>query len=151
MRVVLTRVKHASVSVGGQQVGKIDQGLLALCGFDEHDKSRDLRWTLEKMAKLRIFSDAAGKMNLSANDLGCPLLLVSQFTLFAEVLKGNRPSFTKAAGPAKAQALYEEAIAIAREYFSQVETGIFAADMQVESMNDGPVTILIDSRDKYPL
>jgi D-aminoacyl-tRNA deacylase len=151
MRLLLTRVNEASVKVGNQKVGEINKGLLALCGFDENDVVRDIRWSIEKAARLRIFNDDSDRMNLSAKELQLPLLLISQFTLLAQVIKGNRPSFNLAAAPAEAEVLYEETILIARENFTHLETGIFGEDMQVLSVNDGPVTFLIDSREKFPV
>ena len=150
MKVVLTRVNEASVKVDNQVIGEIDKGLLALCGYDKWDQEKDLIWILEKCSNLRIFSDENGKMNLSASTLNLPILLISQFTLLADSRKGNRPSFIGAGDPKEAEQLYLKTAELAQKYFHKVETGKFAADMKVSSINDGPVTLILDSRDKYP-
>ena len=149
MKVVLTRVKKASVIVDNEIIGEIGQGLLALCGYDKWDEEKDLIWMLEKCSNLRIFSDENGKMNLSASKLNLPILVISQFTLLADCRKGNRPSFIGAGDPSKAEILYLKTIELAQKYFSKVECGKFAADMKVDSVNDGPVTLLLNSREKF--
>ena len=138
---VVQRVKNARVEVDGQITGQIEQGLLALVCAEQGDTEAEADKLLAKMLKLRIFSDAAGKMNLSLQDVGGGLLVVSQFTLAADTKGGNRPSFTNAAAPADGQRLYDYFVAQARAAHPQVGTGIFAADMQVHLVNDGPVTI----------
>jgi D-tyrosyl-tRNA(Tyr) deacylase len=147
MRVVLQRVISASVEVDGTVTGKIDQGLLILLGIEHNDSPKEIEWLVKKIAGLRIFSDEAGKMNLSVQEIKGGLLVVSQFTLFASTKKGNRPGFTRAAIPAVAIPLYEEFVShLAATTQLQVETGIFGADMKVSLVNDGPVTIIIDTQ-----
>ena len=149
MRIVLQRVKSASVSIEGTVVGEIEQGFLLLVGVGPDDTRDDASYLARKIAGMRIFSDENGKMNLSIDQVGGKILSVSQFTLFADTKKGNRPSFTGAAGPEAANKLYEEFNEILRtEYGLIVETGEFGADMQVSIVNDGPVTIVIDSKTK---
>ena len=149
MRALLQRVAHASVTVAGEIVGKIDHGLLVLLGVGPDDTATDRDWLLQKIIQLRIFSDDAGKMNLSVQDVGGGILVVSQFTLFADSSKGNRPSFTGAAPPTVGQAGYEDFVAQLRTRFAGVvATGRFGADMQVDLCNDGPVTIWLDSRER---
>lgn len=138
---VVQRVKNARVEVDGQITGQIEQGLLALVCAEQGDTEAEADKLLTKMLKLRIFSDDAGKMNLSLQDVGGGLLVVSQFTLAADTKGGNRPSFTNAAAPADGQRLYDYFVAQARAAHPEVGTGIFAADMQVHLVNDGPVTI----------
>ena len=138
---VVQRVKTARVDVDGQITGQIEQGLLALVCAEQGDTEAEADKLLTKMLKLRIFSDDAGKMNLSLQDVGGGLLVVSQFTLAADTKGGNRPSFTNAAAPADGQRLYDYFVAQARAAHPEVGTGIFAADMQVHLVNDGPVTI----------
>lgn len=146
MRAVIQRVSQASVSVDGSIVGRIDQGLLVLLGVAAGDGATDLNYLLKKTVNLRIFEDSAGKMNLALRDVGGSVLVVSQFTLHGDVRRGNRPSFIQAADPNIAEALYEEFVNRVREEGIDVQTGIFQADMQVSLTNDGPVTIIIDSR-----
>ena len=147
MKIVLQRVKSASVSIEGSVVGEIDQGFLLLVGVGPDDTRDDASYLARKIAGMRIFSDENGKMNLSIDQVGGKILSVSQFTLFADTKKGNRPSFTGAASPEAANKLYEEFNEILRtEYGLIVETGEFAADMQVSLVNDGPVTILLDTK-----
>ena len=147
MRIVLQRVKSASVSIEGTVVGEIEQGFLLLVGVGPDDTRDDASYLARKIAGMRIFSDENGKMNLSIDQVGGKILSVSQFTLFADTKKGNRPSFTGAASPEAANKLYEEFNEILRtEYGLIVETGEFAADMQVSLVNDGPVTILLDTK-----
>ncbi|MDR2791838.1 MAG: D-tyrosyl-tRNA(Tyr) deacylase [Tannerellaceae bacterium] len=149
MRVVVQRVRQASVSVAGAVVSEIGQGLLVLVGVEVTDTEADIAWLAKKICGLRIFSDEAGLMNRSLADIGGSVLLVSQFTLFAAVKKGNRPSFLRAAAPEKAQGLYEALReAIRQESGREVGAGIFGADMQVALLNDGPVTILIDTQNR---
>ncbi len=146
MRVVVQRVKEASVTVDNQIVGKINRGLLVLLGVGEGDDKKDLEYLLDKVLGLRIFEDEKGKMNLSLIDVGGQLLVVSQFTLYGDVRKGKRPSFTESAHPDIADKMYEDFVQIARDRGVIVETGIFGAHMDVSLINDGPVTIMIDSK-----
>ena len=149
MRIVLQRVKSASVSIEGLVVGEIEQGFLLLVGVGPNDTRDDAPYLARKIAGMRIFSDENGKMNLSIDQVGGKILSVSQFTLFADTKKGNRPSFTGAASPEAANKLYEEFNEILRtEYGLIVETGEFGADMQVSLVNDGPVTILLDTKNQ---
>jgi len=151
MQALLQRVRRARVVVDGQTVGEIGQGLLVLLCAEQGDTEAQADKLLAKLLKLRIFSDAQGKMNLSVQDLdgaGTPggLLIVSQFTLAADTTGGNRPSFTQAASPAEGRRLYDYFVAQARQMHTTVQTGVFAADMQVELVNDGPVTIPLTMR-----
>lgn len=149
MRIVLQRVKSASVSIEDSVVGEINQGFLLLVGVGPEDTSDDASYLARKIAGMRIFSDENGKMNLSIDQIGGKILSVSQFTLFADTKKGNRPSFTGAASPEAANQLYEEFNEILRrEYDLTVETGEFGADMQVSLVNDGPVTIILDTKNQ---
>ena len=149
MRIVLQRVKSASVAIEGTVVGEIEQGFLLLVGVGPDDTRDDASYLARKIAGMRIFSDENGKMNLSIDQVGRKILSVSQFTLFADTKKGNRPSFTGAASPEAANKLYEEFNEILRtEYGLIVETGEFGADMQVSLVNDGPVTILLDTKNQ---
>ena len=145
MRAVLQRVSRARVSVDGENVGEIDKGILVLLGVSREDTEKDSIYILEKMINLRIFEDADGKMNRSLLDTEGELLVVSQFTLYADVRKGRRPSFIEAALPEKANELYEFFVTEARKQIKKVETGRFQAMMDVELVNDGPVTIIVDS------
>ena len=146
MRIVLQRVKCASVTVDGKICGKIDQGLMALVGFCHEDSAELLEPMAEKMINLRIFEDPDGKMNLSLPDVGGELLAISQFTLYADCIKGRRPSFNLAMGGEDANKLYERFVDVCRQKLGKdVQTGIFGADMKVELLNDGPVTIILDS------
>jgi len=144
MKIVLQRVSSASVKVDNEIVGSIDHGMLLLIGFSSSDAEESILPTLEKIVKLRIFSDEEGKMNKSVLDVNGSALLVSQFTLYADTKKGNRPSFIEAARPEVAIPLYEFFIAEMKKRISKVETGIFGADMKVELVNHGPVTIVFD-------
>ena len=144
MKIVLQRVSSASVIVDSKIVGRIEHGLLLLIGFSSADTEESILPTIEKIVKLRIFSDEEGKMNKSVLDIEGSMLLISQFTLYADTKKGNRPSFIEAARPEQAIPLYEFFIAEMRKRITQVETGIFGADMKVELVNDGPVTIVFD-------
>jgi len=147
MRVLLQRVSRASVTIAGEVSGQIGQGLLLLLGVEQEDTDDDIDWLCSKLSKLRIFSDEAGKMNLSVVDVDGGLLVVSQFTLFASTRKGNRPGFTRSAPPEIAVPLYEQFVRrLGEEAGRPVATGEFGADMQVELINDGPVTIWIDSK-----
>ena len=149
MRLVLQRVSSASVTVDDSITGQIGPGLLILAGIEHDDTADDLSWLLSKVTQMRIFADAEGKMNLSVKDSGGDLLVVSQFTLHASTKKGNRPSFIRAARPETAIPLYEQFLALLEaEMGKPVARGIFGADMQVALVNDGPVTICIDSRAK---
>lgn len=144
MRAVVQRVSRAKVTIEGKIRGEIGRGYMALIGIEENDRQADLDYICEKLINLRIFEDEAGKMNLAIADAGGSILLVSQFTLYGDARKGRRPGFIRAARPETAIPLYEAAIAKLRESVP-VETGEFGADMQVELVNDGPVTILLDS------
>jgi D-tyrosyl-tRNA(Tyr) deacylase len=147
MRVVAQRVSEASVSVDGRIVASVGRGLLILVGVGPQDSDEDAAWLAGKLARLRIFPDAEGKMNLSVSDIAGEVLVVSQFTLFAATAKGNRPSFTGAAAPDKAEALYLRLVAdLEKELGRKVPTGIFGADMVVDLKNQGPVTLWLDSR-----
>lgn len=149
MRIVLQRVLKASVTIDGNVHSKIEQGLLLLVGVEEEDTEEDLTWLSNKIVNQRIFSDPEGKMNLSVKDIEGDVLVVSQFTLFASTKKGNRPSFTSAAAPQKANELYELFCSKTSTVLGKViQKGVFAADMKVELINDGPVTILLDSKRK---
>ena len=145
MRFVIQRVKHASVEVEGEIIGKIGQGFLVLIGVSEEDTEAVADKMIKKLIGMRIFEDAEGKTNLSLESVAGELLLVSQFTLYADCKKGNRPSFIKAGKPDLANSLYEYIIAECKKQVSVVETGSFGADMKVELLNDGPFTILLDS------
>ncbi|HZK45097.1 MAG TPA: D-aminoacyl-tRNA deacylase [Clostridia bacterium] len=144
MRAVVQRVDRASVTIDGNVNGKIEKGFMVLIGIDEKDEQKDLDYICDKLMGLRIFEDEEGKMNRSIIDAGGSILLISQFTLYGDARKGKRPSFIRAARPEKAIPLYEAAIAKLSEKV-HVETGIFGAEMKVELVNDGPVTILLDS------
>ncbi|WP_317932479.1 D-aminoacyl-tRNA deacylase [Halioxenophilus sp. WMMB6] len=145
MKSVIQRVKQASVTVAGEVVGSIDQGLLVLVGVEQQDSEVEADKLLKKLLQLRIFADSEGKMNCNVQQIGGGLLLVSQFTLAADTRKGNRPGFSGAAPPELAERLYNYMVDQARAQHSPVATGIFAADMQVALINDGPVTFLIDT------
>ncbi|HEX77079.1 MAG TPA: D-tyrosyl-tRNA(Tyr) deacylase [Dehalococcoidia bacterium] len=147
MRALLQRVAKASVTVGGQVVGEIGRGLVILVGVAADDTERDADLLAEKAINLRIFPDENDKLNLSALDIGGELLIISQFTLLADTRKGRRPSFTGAAPPELAQTLFQRFLATARGSGLRVETGRFQQYMQVEIHNDGPVTIMLDTRD----
>ena len=146
MKVLVQRVSRASVSVDGEVVGRIGLGLVGLVGVAQGDTEEDVRYLVDKTVGLRIFPDEAGKFNRSLVDVGGELLLVSQFTLIADTRKGRRPSFIEAAGPAEAEALFNGFVDLARAIGLKVETGRFQQHMLVEIHNDGPVTILLDSR-----
>lgn len=145
MRFVIQRASEASVSVDGTVIGKINKGFCVLIGIGESDSEQIADKMIKKMLGLRIFEDENGKTNLSLNDVGGELLLISQFTLYADCRKGNRPSFIKAGAPDKADSLYEYIIDRCRKADYNVETGSFGADMKVSLINDGPFTIILDS------
>ncbi len=149
MRAVLQRVTRASVRVGGETVGEIGPGLLVLLGVARDDTESDAVYLAEKVLNLRVFEDAEGRMNLSLAEAGGALLAVSQFTLYGDARKGRRPSWFDAAPPELARPLYEFFVAEARGRGARVETGSFQAMMEVELVNDGPVTILLDSRKQF--
>lgn len=149
MRIVIQRVSHASVTIGGRTKAAIGRGLLILLGIEDADTRDDADWLVKKAAGCRIFDDADGVMNLSVNDIRGEAIVVSQFTLMASTKKGNRPSYIRAAGHEVAVPLYEYFVAALSEAMgSEVGTGEFGADMKVELLNDGPVTICIDSKNK---
>ncbi|AGA58608.1 MAG: D-tyrosyl-tRNA(Tyr) deacylase [Thermobacillus sp.] len=148
MRIVVQRVSSASVAVGGETVGEIGRGLLLLVGVTHDDTEADAKWMADKIAGLRIFEDDAGKMNLSVLDTGGSILSVSQFTLYGDCRKGKRPNFMEAARPEQAEPLYEMLNAYLREQGLAVETGRFGAMMEVRLVNDGPVTLILDTRDR---
>jgi D-tyrosyl-tRNA(Tyr) deacylase len=149
MRVVIQRVLNASVTINQTLFSEIDKGLLILVGIEEADNTEDIEWLCKKIIDLRIFADAEGKMNLSIKEVRGEILVVSQFTLYASIKKGNRPSYIKAARPDKAIPLYEYFITfLARQLQKPVKTGLFGADMQVALVNEGPVTLIIDSKNK---
>lgn len=147
MRAVMQRVTSASVRIEGEELVSIGQGMLVLLGIEEPDTTEDADWLASKLARCRIFADDAGLMNVSITDIGGDALVVSQFTLFASTKKGNRPSFIRAARPEQAIPLYEHFVSVlSNEIGRQVSTGRFGADMQISLCNDGPVTILYDTR-----
>ena len=147
MRVVIQRVSEAAVKIDGTIVGEISKGLLVLLGIAQEDTEEDALYLIQKLINLRIFSDADGKMNLSVQDCGGGLLIVSQFTLYADTKKGNRPSYIRAARPEQAIPLYEFFLKeLQKQFQGRIQTGQFGADMKVSLINDGPVTIIIDSR-----
>ncbi len=148
MRAVLQRVTRARVRVEGEIVGEINAGLVILLGIAHDDTESDVKYLVEKITGLRIFDDTEGRMNLSVAETGGALLVVSQFTLYGDVRRGRRPSWSEAAAPEKAEPLYESFIAAARRSVERVATGSFRRMMQIELVNDGPVTILIESRGK---
>jgi len=148
LRAVLQRIKESKVEVNEKIIGSIKNGLLILLGIEESDSMNDIDWLSNKILNMRIFSDEKGLMNLSVLDIKGELLIVSQFTLHASTKKGNRPSFIKAAKPEVAIPLYEKFIAKMKESNLNIETGEFGADMKVSLINDGPVTIIIDSKNK---
>ena len=151
MRVVIQRVSEACVAVAAEGYeSRIGNGLLVLAAFIDEDTEEDLEWTAKKIAAMRIFDDADGVMNLSVKDVEGEILAVSQFTLYASTVKGNRPSYIKAAKPEVAIPLYEEFLAKLEGHLGKkVERGIFGADMKVSLLNDGPVTIIVDSKLKF--
>lgn len=149
MKVVLQRSREASVTVDGQVTGAIDKGYVLLVGITAEDTEEDIAYAARKIAEMRLFEDAEGKMNLSIDDVGGSILSVSQFTLYADTKKGRRPSFTKAAHPDQAKPMWESFNDVLRnEYGLVVETGIFGAMMDVQLINDGPVTIVLDTHNR---
>jgi len=146
MRAVVQRVESANVKVEGKITGEIDNGILLLLGVEERDEAADLEYMCEKIPNLRIFEDENGKMNKSLLDTGGSILVISQFTLLGDARKGRRPSFTDAAKPEKAIPMYEKFIACMKEKNITTQSGEFGAEMEVELINDGPVTILLDSK-----
>lgn len=149
MRAVVQRVTSASVRVDGVIVGSIEQGLLVLLGVEPTDTTADVAYLADKTVNLRIFADDDDKMNLSVIDIGGAVLAVSQFTLLGDCRKGRRPAFTGAAPPELANALYEEYVTAVRQLGPVVETGVFRAQMEVSLLNDGPITLLLDSRKQF--
>lgn len=149
MRAVLQRVTEASVTVGGEVVGRVGRGLLVLVGVEHSDTEDDARYLTDKIHGLRIFNDDDGKFNLALNDVGGGVLLVSQFTLHGDCRKGRRPSFIDAARPELAEPLYLHMAELLRAKGTRVETGVFGAHMEVRLLNDGPVTLLLDSRKAF--
>jgi D-tyrosyl-tRNA(Tyr) deacylase len=149
VRVVLQRVQSSSVSIKGELHASIGSGLLILLGIEHHDNEQDIQWLCRKIANLRIFNDADGSMNVSIKDHDGEALVVSQFTLYAQTKKGNRPSYTQAAQPSIAIPLYKQFIdQLELELDKTVSTGLFGADMKVDLVNDGPVTIIIDTKNR---
>jgi D-aminoacyl-tRNA deacylase len=149
MRVVIQRVSQAGVVIAGATRGAIAQGLLVLLAIEASDGAEDIEWLCGKVVRLRVFSDEAGLMNRSIQETGGDILLVSQFTLFASTKKGNRPSYSRAAGPPIAIPLYEQFVGkLSEELGKPIQTGEFGADMKVSLVNDGPVTIIIDSKNR---
>ena len=145
MRLVLQRVAHASVTIDGEVVGKIDKGILALVGMNTGDDESVFERMFNKITKLRSFEDSEDKMNLSVSDLDYGVLLVPNFTIYADARKGNRPSFAMGAKPDEARESFNNFVKYAKEHYPKVESGVFQADMKVELLNDGPITILLDS------
>lgn len=149
MRAIIQRVSKASVEIDGQLSGRINQGFLVLLGIEDADNQTDIDWLTKKIAQLRIFSDDAGLMNKSILDIDGNILLISQFTLFGQTRKGNRPSFIRASKPTIAIPLYEQFCQELEQCLGKpIQTGIFGADMQVSLINDGPVTIIMDTKNK---
>ncbi len=149
MRAVVQRVKEASVTVDNKTVGAIDKGLVVFLGVEDGDTEKDTEYMADKIANLRIFEDESDKMNLSLKDISGQILVISQFTLFGDVRKGKRPSFVTATKPESAKFHYEKFINLIEKTDIRIEKGIFQADMLVKIYNDGPVTILIDSKKKF--
>lgn len=145
MRAVLTRVKYASVTIDGEVTGKIGQGFLILLGVGPDDTEKECRYLAEKALSLRVFEDENGKMNLGLEDVGGEVLVVSQFTLYGNCRKGRRPSFTDAANPELGNKLYEQFLAECERLGYKPQHGRFGADMKVESLNDGPITLILDT------
>lgn len=149
MRAIVQRVKKVDLSIDGDLYSKIDQGLLVFLGVSNEDDTSDIDYLIRKITGLRIFNDEEDKMNLSVKDIDGEIMLVSQFTLYGDVRKGYRPSFTQSANGEKAKDLYLEFVERLKDQFPKVQTGKFAADMQISLINDGPVTIQIDSKKEY--
>lgn len=150
MRAVLQRVKKAGVIVGGKSVAGIGRGILALVAISREDTAEDLQWMARKITELRVFNDREGKLNLSLQDTGGELIVVSQFTLYGDCRKGRRPSYSDAAPPAEAEKMYKEFLEIVRDIMPEVQTGQFQAMMDVSLVNDGPITLILDSRKQGP-
>ncbi len=149
MRCVIQRVTQASCTVDNNITGKIDLGLLVLLGVEEEDSQEDMQWLAQKLVNLRIFSDENGLMNKSVQDVQGNILLISQFTLFAQTKKGNRPSFIRAGKPDKAKPMYEEMGKLLSQLLGkEVQMGVFGGDMKIDLRNDGPVTIIMNTKDK---
>lgn len=149
MRAVIQRVSQASCTVDGQVTGNINQGLLVLIGIEDEDQEDDMQWLSQKLINLRIFSDEQGLMNKSVQDIDGNILLISQFTLFAQTKKGNRPSFIRAARPEKAKPMYEQMAKLLSSLLQKkVQMGVFGGDMKIDLRNDGPVTIIMNTKDK---
>ncbi len=149
MRAVIQREKHASCTVDNRITGQIQKGFMILLGVEEADTIEDLKWLGQKFINLRVFEDEQGLMNKSILDIDGSILLISQFTLFAQTKKGNRPSFIRAAKPDKAKPMYEEMATLLSQLLQkEIQLGIFGADMKIELLNDGPVTIIMDTKDK---
>ena len=149
MRVVVQRVSQSNVKVSGEVIGEIKEGLMVLVSFVDEDNDTDLGWMTKKIINLRIFNDDEGKMNRSVQDVGGDILLISQFTLHGSTKKGNRPSFIKAAKPDFANVMYQRFIKVLEQSLGkEIQTGEFGGDMKVSLVNDGPTTIIIDSKDK---
>jgi D-tyrosyl-tRNA(Tyr) deacylase len=149
MRAVIQRVSQASVEIEGQISGSIEQGLLVLLGIEDSDNHDDIDWLSKKIVQMRIFNDEAGLMNKSVQEIQGNILLISQFTLFGQTKKGNRPSFIRASKPDTAIPIYEKFCQTLSEYLGKkIETGIFGADMKVYLINDGPTTIFVDTKNK---
>lgn len=146
MRAVIQRVERARITVAGSEIARISRGLLALVAFAPGDSQEELEWMARKIVELRIFDDAEGRLNRSLLDVGGQLLLVSQFTLYGDCRKGRRPSYSEAAPPSQAQALYENFVRTAQKWIPEAQSGRFQASMEVELTNSGPVTLIIDSR-----
>ncbi|HMR19516.1 MAG TPA: D-aminoacyl-tRNA deacylase [Sphingobacterium sp.] len=149
MRAVIQRVTQASCTVDGQVTGAIENGFLVLVGIEDADNDEDMKWLAQKLINLRVFSDDQGLMNKSIQEIGGNILLISQFTLLAQTKKGNRPSFIRAAKPEKAKPMYEAmATYLSRLLQKDIQQGIFGADMKIDLKNDGPVTIMMNTKDK---
>jgi D-aminoacyl-tRNA deacylase len=146
MRAVIQRVERAGVTVAGKEIARIGTGVLALVAIACDDSRKDLEWMARKITELRIFDDADGRLNLSLKDIGGQLLLVSQFTLYGDCRKGRRPSYSQAALPTQAQALYDDFVQMVRAFMPDAQSGQFQAAMEVDLVNSGPVTLILDSR-----
>ena len=149
MRTLIQRVQHASVTIDGQLKSKIGKGLLVLVGIEDRDTQEDIEWLCKKIANLRIFDDENGVMNRSVVETEGEVMVVSQFTLYADCRKGNRPSFVKAGAPQMAESLYKRFMERCSQYVDVVEKGRFGADMKVELLNDGPFTLMLDSEELF--
>ncbi|MGL4642285.1 MAG: D-aminoacyl-tRNA deacylase [Cetobacterium sp.] len=148
MRAVIQRVKHASVTVDNEITGKINHGFLVLLGVTHADTEKEVDWLAKKITDLRVFNDAEDKMNLGLKDVDGELLVISQFTLYGNCIKGRRPAFIDAAKPDMANELYEKFLQKCKDLGFKTEAGVFGADMKVELLNDGPVTLIIDTKDR---